>query len=389
MIGALVSASLITFANLYFVQPLMPLFVKHYSISSVAASLSLSFAVISMMVGLLIFGVLTDRLGRRKIMDIGLAMSIIPLALIPLIDSFEWLLILRVIQGFFIAGVPAAAIAYVSEEVSPKSIGLGIMLYIASNAMGGMLCRVGIGYVSDAAGWHTALFALFAVDVLFFALYLRWITPSRYFVRSERTFTEDLTGMMGHLKNKRLIPLFLTGVMLQMAFTGIWTYLPFYLQSPPFEWPLKVISFTYFAYIAGIVGSIWAGKLSESFAKIRLLTAGSIFFLSGTLLTIFESGFLLVVGLLFNCFGFFIVHSLMTAVVNERATHHKGGASSLYLFSYYFGVATGGTLTAFVWELVGWYGVVLLSLAVIPFVLWIRFSGERKQSETFSATVRK
>ncbi|MBM7648394.1 YNFM family putative membrane transporter [Bacillus ectoiniformans] len=371
MIGALVCASLITFANLYFAQPLMPVFSKEFSITPAESSLSLSLTVIALMAGLLIFGFLSDRLGRRKIMDIGLFLSMLPLAFMPFIDSFAWLLVLRFIQGFFIACIPAAAIAYVSEEVAPRSVGLGIILYIAANSMGGMLGRLGIGYIADAASWQTALLSLLGANVVMYILYLWWIAPSRYFEPSERPFAEDITGMLAHLKNRSLIPLFLAGIMLQMAFTGLWSYLPFYLQSPPFDWSLKMISFTYAAYFAGVVGSITAGKLSQSFPKTKLLIAGTAFFISGTLMTLFQSGTLIVIGLSLNCLGFFVVHSLMTAIVNERATHHKGGASSLYLFSYYFGVATGGTITAFIWQAAGWIGVVSLSLVLIPFVYLI------------------
>ncbi|KAB7706619.1 MFS transporter [Bacillus aerolatus] len=390
MMGALVCASLITFANMYFTQPVMPLFVKKFEISSAEASLSMSLTIIALMAGLLVFGFLSDRFGRRRIMDIGLAFSILPLIVMPFLPSFEALLFLRIIQGFFLAGIPAAAIAYVSEEVAVKSIGLGIMLYIASNSMGGMFGRASFGYVADAASYEAALYALIAADVVLFLLYLWWIPSSRFFKPSKRPFMEDIRGMAHHTKNTMLIPLFLSGIMMQGAFTGLWTYLPFYLHGEPFEWSLKTISFLYFAYSAGVAGSVIAGKLSERFSKTNMLMAGAFFFTSGSLLTISHSGGLIILGLALNCLGFFVSHSLMTAIVNERATHHKGGASSLYLFSYYLGAAAGTTLTAFLWESAGWTGVALLTFMAIPSVIWVGLSGEsNKKLKLFSLLLRK
>ncbi|HZG74160.1 MAG TPA: MFS transporter [Chondromyces sp.] len=377
IIGALICASLISFANLYFVQPMMPLFVRNFSISTAEASLSLSLAVLAMMAGLLLFGFLSDRFGRRRIMDIGLALSILPIILMPFVPSFQLFLVLRIVQGFFIACIPAAAIAYVSEEVAKQSVSIGIMLYIAANGIGGMMGRVFIGYLSDHSGWRFALFGLLAADILLFLLYIWWIAPSRYFVPSQEPFKKDMIGMLTHLKSGLLIPLFLAGIMLQMAFTGVWTYLPFYLHAAPYEWSMKAISLTYFAYVAGVTGSVLAGRLSQNFLKTNLLLIGGAFFLLGTWMTVMGSGVAIVVGLACNCLGFFVTHSLMTAIVNERAKHHKGGASSLYLFSYYFGVAAGGTLTAFIWENIGWMGVVLLSIFIIPFLVWIKISDKK------------
>lgn len=47
----------------------------------------------------------------------------------PLTDSFVTIILLRFIQGFAIAGVPAAALAYISEEIDSQSMGFATSLY--------------------------------------------------------------------------------------------------------------------------------------------------------------------------------------------------------------------------------------------------------------------
>ena len=142
IIIALTAASIINFANLYFVQPITPLLARTYSVSSATAGLSISAAVISMVIGLLFFSFLSDRVGRIPIMHITLLCTLLPLAVMPLVHSFELFLVLRFIQGIFMAGLPAAAIAYISDEVDSKSVGLGITMYIAANAIGGTIGRI-------------------------------------------------------------------------------------------------------------------------------------------------------------------------------------------------------------------------------------------------------
>ncbi|GLB59006.1 MFS transporter [Cytobacillus sp. NCCP-133] len=368
---ALTSASILVFANLYFVQPIMPLLVQSYEITSAAAGLSLSAAVISMVIGLLFFGFLSDRIGRVPIMTSTLICTVIPLALMPIAANFELFLVLRFVQGFFIAGLPAAAIAYLGEELDSRSISLGISMYIAANAIGGMAGRVFAGYLADIASWQKSIYFLFGISILLFAVYFITVPKSRFFKSSKKPIKKDLFGMGSHLKNTKLFPAFAMGILLQFSFTGAWTYLPFYLEQPPFNLSVKNISFTYLAYGFGIVGSLLGGRLSAQFKKTTLVSVGTLILIGGTLLTNVHSLSAVVVGLCLTCLGFFVAHSLMAAIVNERATHHKGGASSIYLVSYYLGVATGGTLAGLVWQTAGWIGVTVVSLALVPVVLWL------------------
>lgn len=376
---ALTCASVITFTNLYFVQPIMPLLVRTYDISSAAAGLSLSVAVISMIFGLLFFSFLSDRIGRTRVMHITLICSLIPLVLLLVVPNFELFLILRFIQGFFIAGLPAAAIAYISEEVAPHSTGLGIMMYIAANGAGGMFGRIFVGYIADVTSWRNSVFIWCCFALILFIIYYVNLPKSHYFQASKIGVAKDLSGIFSHLKNLLLIPAFFMGVLLQFSFTGIWTYLPFYLENDPFQLEVRDSSLTYLAYLTGIFGSIAAGRLSIHMKKSVLVTAGTLILIAGAWLTNIPSFLAVITGLCLTCLGFFVSHSLMSAIVNERAVHHKAGASSLYLVHYYLGVATGGTLAGIVWQSFEWLGVTAISLVLIPIIIWLNFhKRERK-----------
>ena len=63
----------------------------------------------------------------------------------------------RAIEGFVIGGVPAVAIAYLSEEIDPDNLGKTIGLYVAGTAFGGMMGRVGIGMLTEFTSWRMAL----------------------------------------------------------------------------------------------------------------------------------------------------------------------------------------------------------------------------------------
>ncbi|MBB6446389.1 MFS transporter [Bacillus benzoevorans] len=373
MMAALTFASVITFTNLYFVQPIMPLLVRSFNISSASAGLSLSVAVISMILGLIFFSFLSDRIGRTKVMNVTLICSLIPLILLPLVPNFVLFLLLRFFQGFFIAGLPAAAIVYISEEVAPQSTGLGIMMYIAANGAGGMFGRIFVGYIADVASWKVSLFIWFCFALILFIIYYVNLPKSYYFQASQVSAGKDLVSIFSHLKNVLLIPAFIMGVLLQFSFTGIWTYLPFYLENDPFHLQVRDTSLTYLAYLTGIFGSIAAGRLSIHMKKPILVTMGTLLLIAGAWLTNIPSLPTVIIGLCLTCLGFFVSHSLMSAIVNERAAHHKAGASSLYLVHYYLGVATGGTLAGVIWQFFGWMGITVISLSLVPIMIWLNF----------------
>ena len=157
------------------------------------------------------------------------------------------------------------------------------------------------------------------------------------------------------------------GIVLQLSFTGVWTYLPFHLTAPPFSLSLEMVSYTFFAYGVGVICSPLAGWLADKFG-LRTVRITGVFVMSlGILLTMSASLLVIVIGLCVTCLGFFTAHSLTAASVSREAVHHKGSASSLYLVSYYVGVAAGSTLLSPLWEFGGWTGIISLT-TIVPVV---------------------
>lgn len=359
-------ASMFTFAVFYSFQPLLPVLTDEFSISVSSASTTMSLTTLSLIIGLIILGFLSDRNGRVLFIKLSILLSIIPIIFIPFTDSFLVITILRFIQGFTLAGVPAAALAYIGEEIDPKSSNMATAIYISSNPLGGMIGRVISGYFSEI-NWQYAFYVLMILGVLVFLFVFFALPKSKNFIPGNRSFIEDLKGFSYHLTNPILLLMFGLGIVLQITYTGIWTYLPFHLTSPPFGLPLDTISLIYFVYGFGILGAPIASWLSNRFTLENVRTVAILFLIFGVLLTITSSLTLVLIGMCILCFGFFTAHSLTAASVSQTATHLKGSASSLYLVSYYIGVASGSTLIGPIWELWNWNGIVTIT-TVLPII---------------------
>lgn len=378
IISGLGIASFFIFATMYSVQPILPLFTKSYQISISLASLSMSLTTVGLIFGLIFIGFISDRYGRLLFIHLSIFFTTIILFIIPLMESFIFIVILRFIQGFSLAGLLGSALGYMVEEIDKKHFGFAATLYISSNSIGGMMGRFITGYLAETYSWQIAIYVLGAFGVFSYFLVLLTLPKSRFFERSKVQIQEDLYGFLYHFKNPSLLLMFGLGIVLQLSFTGMWTYLPFYLLEAPYELSLKQISYLYFAYSLGVVGAPIAGWLTGKYQMRNIRVAGVIILTIGMLLTLFHSLLIIAIGLCVICLGFFISHSLATASVSQEATHHKGSASSLYLVAYYIGVSMGTTLLAPLWEKFGWYGIILVTgLLPLIYTFIIRFARER------------
>ena len=135
---ALFSAGFATFALMYCVQPLLPLFARLFHVSAAASSLAISSVTASVAVAILLAGSVSEAWGRKPVMTASMFSSAILTTLSPLAPRWSSYLRMRTLEGLAFSGLPAVAMAYLSEEMHPSAIGLAMGLYVGGTAVGGM-----------------------------------------------------------------------------------------------------------------------------------------------------------------------------------------------------------------------------------------------------------
>lgn len=373
-------ASVLIFAAMYAMQPLLPILTKQFSVSVSTASLAMSINTVGLIIGLVILGFYSDRIGRSVFIKVSIVLTALLFIPMFLTHSFVVILVLRFLQGFAMAGVLAAALAYIHEEIHERVVNVATALYISFNGTGGMLGRFVTGYLAERWSWELSLQLLTIVGIVVFLFLLLVLPKSTNFQPSTESMRKDIEGFGFHLKNPSLLIVFGLGIVLQLSFTGMWTFLPFHLTASPFSLTLDEVSYIYFAYAFGIVGAPLAGSLAAKYGMNKVRLPGVLLLAVGCLLTIPMKLPFIIIGYCIICLGFFTAHSLTAASVSKEATHHKGSASSLYLVSYYIGMAAGSTLTTPLWQNAGWTGLALFSATVpVVYVLMIRLYRRRQR----------
>lgn len=362
---AMLTGGFATFALLYGMQPLMPVFAREFQLNPAAASGVLSAATGAMALSLIPASLLADRFGRKPVMNISLILSALLTLLCSVVTDFQQLLILRALLGIALAGLPAVAIAYLSEEIDPDVLGRTIGLYIAGTAVGGMFGRFAMALLSDHFSWRIATLALGTTGLLAALEFWRSLPASQNFRPSSITFKRLLTGVRSHFSDAGLPWLFLTGFILMGCFVSLFNYLAFRLASAPFSYGPSHISVIYSLNAAGIFAAGWAGALADRIGRRNVLWIMLLCMLLGILITLPDSIWLIYLGTAILSFGFFGGHSIASSWLGFRATRDKALATALYLSIYYLGSSALGTVTGFMWSTGQWSGVVSLLSALL------------------------
>ena len=366
-----------TFAMLNCVQPLLPLFTAEFRVSPMQSSWAMSVSTVALAVCLLLSSVMSDRLGRTGTMTVALFVSSIATIACAAVGGFGQLLALRGILGIALAGVPAVAMAYLTEEIDAKSLGQAMGQYIAGAALGGMLGRMAASLIADHFSWRAALAVIGAAALLMAFEFRRRLPPSRNFRPRAIDFPAAAAAAVRHLQDDGLPKLFLMAFLLMGAFVSVYNYLGFRLIEPRFGLSQTVLSFIFALYVVGMFSSVAMGKLADRLGRRQVLWMAVATTLAGLLLTLADSLALIIPGLALFTFGFFGAHSIASSWVGRRATEYRSLASAIYLFCYYLGGSLIGPLGGALWEVDGWPGIVIVLSVCIGFCLLMAFSLRR------------
>lgn len=360
-----------TFALLYCVQPLMPLLSRDFGLTPAQSSLALSLSTGMLAVALLASSVVSDRFGRKPVMAASMFSGGVLTLLAAFTQGYAQLLVLRALLGLLIAGMPAVAMAYLSEEIDGKSLGLAMGTYIGGSAFGGMLGRVLASIISDFFSWRIAVGAMGVAGLYAAFEFTRSLPASRNFRPGQRGAGALLGGLRQHLGDSGLPLLFSLAFLLMGAFISLYNYIGYRLLAPPFGMRQSAVGALSVLYLLGIFSSVWAGRLADRLGRRNVLWMFLCVMTAGLLLTLVDSLPAIVVGMGLFTFGFFASHSVASSWVGRRARAPQALASSIYLFMYYLGSSVVGWGAGYLWSHGGWPGVVALLGAILVLALLI------------------
>lgn len=361
----MVAAGLASFNTLYATQALLPVLTRDLGIPPTRAALTVSATTGAMAVCIVPASILSERFGRGRVLGISVLCAITLGLLLPWCPSIELLILGRALQGVVLAGVPAVAMAWLSEEIRGKDLTHAMGLYVAGTSVGGLLGRLIPSTVVEVVSWHWALHANALVAALFAGIFLWLLPPQQQFRPKQLRFRSELQAMIGHWRNPRLAALFFTGFLNMGTFVSLYNYLG-YRMVDRFGLSESLTGALFLLYLSGTWSSAQAGPLVSKFGTGRTLLGLVGVGIVGLACT--TGGLWLTVpGLLLYTAAFFALHSTASGAIGRIAQSHRAEASSMYLCCYYCGSAAVGWASGIVFSHAGWASLigVLLFLMVL------------------------
>lgn len=368
---ALSLGSVLTFTNLYTPQPLLPLFSQAWGVTPVHASLLVSLTTLTLSLSLLLYGPLSDAIGRRGIMLVTMGVTALCSLAMAFAPDFPTLLALRAIQGLFIGGLLAVAMAYLGDELERDAMILAVGIYISGNSLGGIAGRLISGTTASAWGWEASFLVTGCLSLVILAVFAWMLPPSRRFTPKPLHPAGLARDLGGHLRNPVILLACLVGGLNFLVFINLYSYITYLLSAPPYHLSSFWLGLLFLTYLSGTLTAGISGRLVRGRSQPLAMAAGLLILMTGTLLTLVPRLEAIIVGMIINAIGFFLTHSQAAGWVNRNARQARASATSLYLMSYYGGASIGSFYLGPFWGWAGWHGVVLGAILMLGLALGV------------------
>jgi MFS transporter, DHA1 family, inner membrane transport protein len=340
------------------------------------ASVGLLASAYSLPLGLLAipFGPVSDRLGRRFSMLLGMGLFVAAAIACGLAPSYELLLVARAVNGVGAGILGPAVFAYASDVSSPEQRGRAIASIIVAFPISTVLGLPLGGLIAAAAGWR-AVFGFIAVVALG-ALVLLWRLPADAPRPGSAVTYRQGIGLLARSRST-LGAVSVTFVWFTASF-GLFTYLgSFFAESFGFSTVEIGLTLTIIGFV-GLAATRSAARLIDRLGAKRVVLIGiACFTVAGFLLpwtTVFLPWALanMALWVFGTWFGLPAQQALISELVpTARGTALAANTSALYLGGTVGPAVTGAVLHAGGFPLAGLWsaGVGLAALGLAAVVL--------------------
>ena len=382
MILALFAAGVATFSQLYSVQGVLPELARDLAVTEADAALAVSAATLGLATSVLFWSLMADRMGRLRTMTIAVLAAVVLGLVVPFSPGFEWLLVLRFIEGLALGGIPAVALAYLSEEISALHSAVAAGTYISGTTLGGLAGRLVAGPLSEFVSWRVGTLVVSVLAAIAAGVFIALAPKPRGFTpvpwRSPHRIPLWKKLWM-NLRKGPLLVLYAQGFLLMGGFVAVYNYLGFRLEGPPFLIPASLASLVFIAYLSGTWSSRKSGAMVARFGRLPVLLSSTGLMAAGLAVTLADFLPAVIVGLLVFTAGFFAAHSVASGWIPLLGVGGRAQAASLYNLAYYSGSSLFGWVIGLAFNAADWPGLVLAVAALLVVAAALALAGLRQR----------
>lgn len=202
LIVLLVAASLVTPLSLDMYTPAVPHMTEYFDTTDAMVNLTMVGYYFFFAIGLLIFGPLSDRYGRKPLLVGGLVVYSAAAALCALSPSIWMLIAARIVQAFGAGAVSSVATAVVKDAFVAEKRETVLSIMQVMFVVGPVAAPVVGAAVLQVASWHMTFWVLAGIGVVCLVMALAYNETLLPEDRFEGTIAGNMKTLVGVAKNK-------------------------------------------------------------------------------------------------------------------------------------------------------------------------------------------
>lgn len=359
-------ATIISFSTLYIPQPMLPLLAENFGVSAGEAGLLMTVAMLPLAIAPALYGYFLQAIPAKLMLTVALALLALDQVCFYFADEFWHLIVLRLLQGLLLPAIFTALMTYCASMVPARLVRRTMGFYIGATILGGFSGRLVGGVFASSFDWRSAFIAMGLMQLIPLLLLARVESDADInFVRL------DPKSISRVFLNRNFRFMFLSLASVFFVFSGILNIVPFHLQSIESAVTPFIISLLYLGYLVGAPVSFFSDSISKLLSDERKgLWLGLVIHGFGLVTLLFVAFKGLVLMMFFLAAGFFLIHALLSGLTNHLAQEHKGVVNGLYVSIYYFSGALGSWLPGYLFEGLGWDGMIIVFMMILGFCAW-------------------
>ena len=338
---------LIVMSSMYLTIPLISLFSSTLNVSSGLAAWTSSIFCIFFAVGCLVYGPLSDRYGRKKIIVIGMTMLTVVTPLVGLFDNIYWILAVRAFQGAVAAAFSPVALAYIPEMFPDNKKLTATGFLVTGFLMAGIVGQVISGLINQYLPWNYVFYVM-GIIYLITLLLVMLLLPNDNLPRIKTSVIEAVERMVSLLKIKSLILCYAVDVMFLMSMMCMYSSLGYYLSGPHFGLNSQEILYVRAAGIFGIIFAATSGLFVKKFGLFNVLIGGLLIAALSLISLAFINNILILV-LLSVIFvaGIAVTAPALITIIGQIGGQARGAALSLHTVILFIGAGLGPIIAVY------------------------------------------
>jgi YNFM family putative membrane transporter len=351
--------TIVTISVLYVPQPLLPSIAAEVGVSRSQAALLTTAAFLPLAILPLIYGVLIESLSTRRVIQTALATLLVTSLALHWIDAFPVMIGLRLIQGAAVPAILTALMTQVSRTTAPERVQRVMSFYIAATIVGGFAGRFVSGLVASELGWRASFLLLAFGLAIGLAANLR--------VRRDvalRLSRPTLAGISATLRQRYFVTLYVVIFCVFLVFTAVLNFLPFRVKEIDPSVNELGIGLMYSGYLVGLILALASTRIARAAGdELRVVVFALLAYAVSVIGLLPPSLLWIFLNMLLFCGSMFLVHSLLSGLINRHAAEHKGVVNGLYVATYYGGGVIGSYVPGLVYVTHGWSAFLMVLLA--------------------------